>query len=475
MKRYFFIFLCSKAATLKNHLLFIYIAFGLSFAVIITISLSLLQKFTSIIKSNSSVEHTYEVKNQLLKVQSDLIEAENSQQVFLLTEDTLLLKPLSKTQITIFEKIDSLRLLTKDNQEQQVLVKKLKETVSLRYQMLYATIDYASNGQLNLFLKYRERGNKIMQQFMKLSQQMDNVESNLLQKRRKQKSIVEVAAPKNLALILLVSCLFQAISFLVIIKDFKRRRIHQKILEQKINQLNVTNAELEQIAFVASHDLQEPLRKIRTFTDKLIIQYKGDLQEEGQIIVEKISSSSQRMQELLNDLLNYTHVTKNEEEVTLVDLQKCFDEVRQELDGVIQQKKATIKVEELPVVSGHFKQLFVLFYNLLDNSLKFSKPGVSPVINVIASKVSGEEINSSSFFTKITVSDNGMGFEKEFNKKVFVIFKRLHANNSFPAGKGIGLAICKKVMLNHNGFITAKGEAGIGATFNLYFPADSSK
>lgn len=225
---------------------------------------------------------------------------------------------------------------------------------------------------------------------------------------------------------------------------------------------------MEQIAFAASHDLQEPLRKIRIFSDKLVVAYKSFLNEEGKIIVEKISSSSKRMQELLNDLINYTHVTKNDEEIKHVDLNRCFHEACKELDGAIKQKSAVIKAGQLPIVSGHHKQLYLLFYNLLDNALKFSKTDVPPVINVSVS-YEKSDIKASNMFIKLTFSDNGIGFGKEFSEKIFILFRRLHNSASPIPGKGIGLAICKKVMLNHNGYITAKGEEGVGASFELYF------
>lgn len=456
---------------MKNRLLFIYLAFGLSFIVIIIISLLLLKKFTSINESNFWIEHTHEVKNQILKVEMNLIEAENSQRGFLLTEDTVLLQPLTRTQKIIFKEIDSLKQLTRDNKEQQEIVKKLKETVSLRYQVLYATINNIADGRLHEFLKNRERGDKIMQEFMRLSQQMDNVESELLKERKKQQSLLEFAAPWYLGMVLLVSLFFQLVSFIIIIGAFKRRQVHQKLLENKIKELNATNAELEQIAFVVSHDLQEPLRKMRIFVDKLVSQYKSILNEEGKMIAAKISSSSARMQELLNDLINYTQVTKNEGEVKQVDLNQTFDEARRELDDIIKQKNAVIRVDYLPTVDGHHKQLYLLFYNLLDNALKFSKANTSPVIHVSASLADGREVGSANMFTKITFNDNGTGFKNDLSKKIFILFRRFHSTDSPVSGKGIGLAICKKVMLNHNGYISAQGEPGEGATFYVYFPA----
>lgn len=457
---------------MKNRLLFIYVAFGSSFIAIVVICLLLLRNFQHINANNNLLEHTHEVKNEILKVQTTLIEAENNLRGFLLPKDTSLLLPVSQTQKRTFREIDALKRLTADNKSQQQLIIKLKETVSSWYQVLYATMDDVTTGELSHFNINREKGKVIFQQISDLCEEMDREEANLLEKRKEEKNSLVILAPRYLGIILLVSFFFQLSCFLIIIEAYKRRRIHQQTLEQKIKELNTTNAELEQIAFVASHDLQEPLRKIRTFCDKLNTQYSSDLNEDGKAIVEKISASSQRIQELLNDLINYNQVTRNDEKIEKVDLTICFQGVCEELDNVIKQKKAVIRVNQLPVVEGYYRQLFILFYNLLDNAIKFSKPAVIPRINIFTSEVRGTEIGSSEMFIKISVSDNGIGFEKEYNEKIFIIFKRLHNNSSPLKGKGIGLATCKKIMLNHHGAITAQGETGVGATFNLYFPVN---
>ena len=305
---------------------------------------------------------------------------------------------------------------------------------------------------------------------MALSNQMDEAETKLLQKRTETKIISENAAPKYLILILIISCVFQLTSFVVITKAFKRRHKYQLVLEDKIKELNIANAEMEQIAFVASHDLQEPLRKIRTFSDKLVHQFKDVLSQEGKVIIDKMSVASLRMQELLNDLINYTYITKNDEKLQQVDLKQCIEKVCKELYKIIEAKGAVIQIEELPAISAYPKQLSLLFSNLIDNSLKFTKPNNFPVINITCAEVVGTEVGSDQKFLRISLSDNGIGFKKEFAEKIFIIFQRLHAYNSNLEGKGIGLAICKRVMVNHNGYITGTGEPNVGATFNLYFP-----
>ena len=457
---------------MKNRLLVIYVSFGTSFFVTIIISFLLLQNIISIKKSNYWLEHTYEVRNQILKVQADLIQAENNQREFLVRKDKALLLPVSETQKSTLREIDSLKRLTIDNAGQQKQIKKLKEAVSLWYQILYVTGDSSDSEHFAINL---EKGNNVLKQVMQQSTGMDKIEADLLKQRKEHISGLEIAAPRYLGLILTVSCLFQLVSFFVIIEAFKKRKIHQKILERKIKELNATNAELEQIAFVASHDLQEPLRKIRTFTDKLLVQYKSALDQEAKIIVEKISVFSKTMQELLGDLINYTQVTRNDEKPVNVDLKVCFAEVCKEMGDEIKKSGAVIRVDALPTVEGYYKQLHLLFYNLLHNALKFSRQNVAPVIDVAPSEITGDEVNSSQMFIKIAFRDNGIGFEEEYSKKIFVIFKRLHPNNSPLAGKGIGLAICNKVMLNHNGYITAKGQPGAGATFDLYFPVATAR
>lgn len=434
----------------------------------------LLDNIGKIVSTNFWVEHTHEVKNQILKVQINLVEAENAQRGFLLTEKDSLLKPLTVIQRNAFKEIDTLKFLTKDNKEQQEIIKKLKNVVSLRYQTLYATIEEAVIGKNPRFLQNAANGNKIMDTFIALSNQMDRVESKLLEQRKQRRTLFENLAPLYLKFILFLSCIVQIASFILILYSFKRSREYRKTLENKVKELNIANSEMEQIAFVVSHDLQEPLRKIRTFSDKLLSQHKNDLNEEGKIVIGKMSVSARRMQDLLNDLINYTHITKSGEKLQLVDLKKCFNEVCKEFQNAEVFQKAIIKVEELPVINGYADQLRILIYNLIDNALKFSKPGVLPVISISATLVTGTEIHSAEKFNKISISDNGIGFDRQHAEKIFIIFQRLHTQNSPFQGKGIGLSICKRIMINHQGFITASGETGIGATFHLYFPENPS-
>jgi signal transduction histidine kinase/biopolymer transport protein ExbD len=466
---------------LKRNLRLIFLIYGLSLVILIIISLLFAQRFKALIKASQQVEHTYKVRNQILLVQSDLIEAENSQRGFIVTRDSALLKPLRETQISILNEIETLKRLTGDNKNQQEILVSLKADVSSRYQKLYEALDDIKEGDEN-FEKFKETslaGRKIMDDFKKLAAKMEQEELKLLREREQDKTKFEKTAPIYSTLIFIISCIFQVASFVFVMFEFHRTYLYQKQLEKNIQELNVSNAELEQIAFVASHDLQEPLRKIRTFSDMLLHKHSEQLNEEGRSVVERLIAAASRMRGLIEDLVNFNTITKTNEELKVVDLNKIVEETLLHLSPTINSTKAVIKKDNLPVIDGYEHQLKILFDNLIDNALKFSKPNESPIITISTKREKGSVIEpgndsvAEKDFYGISVSDNGIGFEKNFAHKIFILFQRLHAQNSAYTGKGVGLAICKRVMINHNGYITATGNPNNGATFTVYFPIRS--
>jgi len=447
---------------------FIYLSFALSFIVIIVIAILYSAEFSSLRRINTLLEHTHEVRIQILKVQSNLIQAENIQRGYLLTKDKALLPQLAQTNKDTYKNIEYLHELTKDNSNQQMIIARLKEIVSSRFKVLYEAIEGTSGNDNNTFPENTKKGELVMQNILALSKRLDETEAGLLEKRQVEKRFQEIATSRYLKLILLVSILFQTGSFIIITRAFKRRKTYQKILENNIKELNASHSEMEQIAFVASHDLQEPLRKIRIYSDKLMKDHKAKLDDHAQLTLEKIAFSSKRMQELLTDFINYTLLLKTKEELHQVDLNQCLDAAIAEYKETIHAKKATIDAAKLPLIEGNSQQLQLLFSHLLDNALKFSKPDVPPHIKITVTdthETKNEEIKN---YYKISFNDNGIGFERELSSKIFIIFQRLHSNSSYT-GKGIGLAICKRIMINHNGYISAESTQGEGATFNLFF------
>lgn len=238
-------------------------------------------------------------------------------------------------------------------------------------------------------------------------------------------------------------------------------------LEKHVKELNDFNQ-------VASHDLQEPLRKIQTFISRINDRDKANMSETGKEYITRIEMASDRMRVLINDLLQYSKANRTQKNLIPTDLNDTIKESLIELSQNIEDKKAIVNYTELPIINGISFQMQQLFTNLLSNSLKYSKSDISPIISIDCTEISAKnevELNdkSSKKYYKIIFSDNGIGFEQEHSKKIFSLFKRLHGKTEYQ-GTGVGLAICKKIIENHKGFVFAYGIPNEGSTFTIYFP-----
>jgi PAS domain S-box-containing protein len=265
----------------------------------------------------------------------------------------------------------------------------------------------------------------------------------------------------------------KVIGFSKVTRDLTQQKIAEEQLAAYTAELEIQNSELEQFAFVASHDLQEPLRKIQTFSELI----KENFHDEAFVnrYFDKLDSSARRMSDLVKSLLNYSRLSKESNEMarTEVDLNLLVQEVKQDFELLIQEKQAVITSDKLPTLNGNHTQLGQLFANLISNGLKFSK--TDPVIKISSAIVRQEQIDNApkslkeKKYYQISFADNGIGFEQEYNTLIFSLFQRLHGKQEY-AGTGIGLALCKKIAENHGGYITATGEPGKGATFLVYLP-----
>ena len=248
-------------------------------------------------------------------------------------------------------------------------------------------------------------------------------------------------------------------------------------LTQKNLELLRNNEELQSFSYIASHDLQEPLRKIQSFSKILLEKEAGNFSEKGNDYFLRIITAAERMQHLIESLLDYSKVNSLEVKFVPTDLNEVLQEVQQNIAELIEQKKALIEVATLPNVNVMPLQFYQLFSNLIINSLKYSREQVNPVIKISSAVVQGEafletKAPNKKKFWKIIFSDNGIGFDQQYETKMFELFQRLHGRSEYE-GTGIGLAICKKIVHNHNGFITAKGTPGAGADFIIYLPVDN--
>lgn len=236
---------------------------------------------------------------------------------------------------------------------------------------------------------------------------------------------------------------------------------NQRQLEKYVDELNRSNLELQQFAFVASHDLQEPVRKLLFYSDYLVSSYAGSIDEKGMGFLENMRSASYRMRSLIQDLLLFSQINREKLEFAQVDLNEIAQEASQDLEIAIEEKQAVINMPVFPVITGDKSMLRQLFENIISNAIKYSRPSHVPVVDITCKEDNG--------FLEIAFKDNGIGFDEKYVPQMFMLFQRLHGRASFE-GTGLGLAICRKIVEMHAGSIWAKGQEGEGATFFVSLP-----
>lgn len=267
----------------------------------------------------------------------------------------------------------------------------------------------------------------------------------------------------------------QSSLYIEIVKDITDLHLSNLALEERNRELEQSIKELESFNRVASHDLQEPLRKIQTFISRITGEERLKLSQQAQEYLAKVDFSASKMRILIDDLLLFSRTNKSEKIFEKSDLNQLLENATQELIHEIEEKKAIIEKSQLPVLKCISFQIQQLFVNLIGNALKYSKADVAPIIRIECEKLNPGNFpsfirSSRKHYYKISVSDNGLGFEQEYAEKIFILFHRL-LNDPKYVGTGIGLSICKKIAENHNGYIVAEGKPGIGATFTVYLPA----
>lgn len=248
-------------------------------------------------------------------------------------------------------------------------------------------------------------------------------------------------------------------------QEVARREQIELELRRKTRELETANAEMEEFAYVASHDLQEPLRKVRAFSEMLEENLEGRLQEPGKDYLARMRSAAERMTVMISDLLQLSRAAKRTEERKRLDLNAVLKEAREDVETGLKEAEAAIDAPDMPAVHGAPVAIRQLFLNLLSNSVKYRRAGEPLRVQIRVRELNGN--------AEITYEDNGIGFEQQYAEQIFKPFHRLHTRDQYP-GTGVGLTVCRKIVERHGGTMTAEGRPGEGATFRFTLPTEEN-
>ncbi len=451
------------------------IAFGLSLLVLFVFSWLLNDSIATMRDKSDWEEHSQFVIAQLYELNVAMADIESSHRGFLLTGDSTLLQLLYSSRTRVPMLLDTLSSLTRDNVRQQRNLSVLRDATVRRLHKSQEVINRAPYLTPEQLRKELNEGNRLMDDFRSRIKTVVELEKSLLKERTNSRRIYESLTPTYFMTIFTVASIIAIASFIQLLRESTERRKAREMLELRLQTLAQLNSELKQIAYVTSHDLQEPLRKIQTFSDLLNIKYGVSIPIEARDVLTRVIRNANFIRELISDLSDFANlVNPIEVKQKHVDLNKVLIDVQKNLNGEIEKKQAKFFISTLPLIDGFERQLFVLFREVITNSLKFSRAAVPPEITVTGNLMIGDELGhirtGNRRFTVISIYDNGIGFDNVLASKIFILFQKLHGSDSPYPGKGIGLAICQRILSNHDGYITARGESGKGTRIQMFFP-----
>lgn len=442
---------------------------------------------------------TNRVINAVNQLHVAVLRAESGQRGFLITKDEAYLEEYSETLDNFGALVDEVEVsalasnFASQSERMEALILLTRAKLNGMIEVVELVRDKKSDDAFEILSS--DRGLFLYNEFEMLFKEIDSSERDLqgthlanLMKLRKDSA--------NTLIISSASTLFLIITIFVLLKmNVRENEKHQidlekqnQNLEDKIaertkelqvysDELTRSNRELEDFAFVASHDLQEPLRKIRAFGNRLESGYHNEIDERGQDFLKRMLNAAERMSMLISDLLSFSRVSTRGKDFDDVNLETVAKDVLGDLEVAIEERNATINIPALPKIRGDRSQLEQLFLNLLSNSLKFQKDDTKIVVDVICEEASDDDLKDRSNaedyeWIKITIKDNGIGFEQSFAEKIFAPFQRLHGRSEYK-GTGIGLAVCRRIVERHNGTIFATSTEGAGASFTFLLPKNS--
>jgi len=460
------------------------IIFGVGTIILLSLSFFSYLRINNLMRSAALVNHTNVVKLELESMFSEMKDAESAHRGYILTKDTVFLKQYYGAIANINRHISRIDLVTSDNYSQKRNNEVLKILINKRAEYMTDLMQYAGAGKITT--EKLLQGKVLMDALRRQVDKMMDEEDFLLRLRTKSLTKESSLTPLFTIFLIVCSILVLIVSYYGInrelkisnslklnLEDSQRDLLDaNNFLEEKNKSLAAMNKELESFTYISSHDLQEPLRKIQTFVTRIIDGESDRLSETGRSYLNRTHNAADRMQALIRDLLAYSRLNTEIFPLETFNFKMIVDEVIDDLEEDIAEKHVVVEVTGDPDVTIIVSQFRQLLTNLISNSIKFAKPEVAPHIVIDNKLVKGEAIPeglSGPAYSKITISDNGIGFDPQYKNRIFEVFQRLHIMKEFP-GTGIGLAIVKKIVDNHHGQIIADGELYKGAIFTLYIP-----
>jgi signal transduction histidine kinase len=442
-------------------------------------------------RTQKGLTNTGDVILSLDKLHILVLSAETGQRGYLLTENEEYLAPYKEALTLVANQIKKVEKLHSSIIGSQSKQTALLSLVEQKLMELTYTVDLALNDKEKRAIKtvMTGRGKNL---YSDIKQYFDDLQDTEVQHRNylyKKLDSIEKEAKFTFSISAITSFLLLIGMWVLIRVNNKNEQKYKYSLEQQnikladevkiqtkeltlySEELSRSNRELEDFAFVASHDLQEPLRKIRAFGDRLMTSHASSIDEKGQDYLQRMYNAAERMSNLISDLLEYSRINSRGKEFSKVSLEQVIKDVIGDLEIAIEESSAIINTSKLPEINGDVSQLNQLFLNLLSNAIKFRKNDIPPVIDISyrENSVFDEVLKTENLWYEIIIKDNGIGFSQEFEDKIFIPFQRLHARNQYK-GTGIGLAVCRRIVERHGGIISVKSEVDSGTEFSINIP-----
>lgn len=475
----------------------LFLAFLASAVLLTIIGVISYRAVQTLIANNDLVSHTQDVLEDLQQVRSLLLEIEAEARGFLLTGNDVYLNDYQSDLGKVPDQLAELKAKTRDNQSHQQKFISLERAVNSRLDLLREYIDRRQTIGTSVVPEGQaSEGKRRMDAVTAILDEIGNDERSLLNFRLEQSARSTTQLLVTLALSFLGTLALIGLVYYLALRDISARRLNEERLRQardeledrvrerteELTVLNVelerSNRELQDFAFVASHDLQEPLRKIQAFGDRLRTVQGPKFDDQGRDYLERMNNAAERMHTLINDLLGYSRVTTKARPFEPTDLNREVTGVLRDLETTIDESGGTVTVGMLPKVDADGLQMRQLFQNLIANALKFRKDGEAPHVEINAEIFKGVEPSIGGSIpedmVRITVADNGIGFDEKYLDRIFTPFQRLHGRNEYE-GTGIGLAVCRKIAERHGGSLTAESTLGEGSTFIVTLPLTQPK